>query len=122
MVLEAAVIGAGPYGLSIAAHLHHHGANIRVFGKPIETWRSHMPEGMLLKSDGFASNLSAPAHEHSLRAYCTRQAISYDDLKIPVPLSSFIAYALDFQRRFVPVVDSRSVIRVRRRGDNFELL
>jgi len=30
---------------------------IRVFGKPMETWRRHMPRGMLLKSDGFASSL-----------------------------------------------------------------
>ena len=56
MVLEVAIIGAGPYGLSIAAHLRHLGVDFRVFGKPMETWRKHMPKGMLLKSDGFASN------------------------------------------------------------------
>ena len=122
MVLQAAVIGAGPYGLSVAAHLRHLGVNFRVFGKPMETWQSHMPEGMLLKSDGFASNLSAPTHEHSLRAYCASHAISYDDLKIPVSLTTFIAYGLEFQRRFVPTVDLRSVVGLYARGDNFELI
>ena len=122
MVLEAAVIGAGPYGLSVAAHLRHLGVNFRVFGKPMETWQSHMPKGMLLKSDGFASNLSAPTHEHSLRAYCAGHSISYDDLNIPVSLTTFVAYGLEFQRRFVPTVDLRSVIGLQARGDNFELI
>jgi thioredoxin reductase len=122
MILEAAIIGAGPYGLSIAAHLHHLGVNFRVFGKPMETWRSRMPEGMLLKSDGFASNLSAPAHQHSLGAYCARHAITYDDLKIPVSLTTFIAYGLEFQRQFVPTIDLRLVIGLHARGDNFELV
>ncbi len=57
---DSAVVGAGPYGLSVAAHLHARGADFRVFGRPLDTWRSAMPRGMYLKSDGFASSLSAP--------------------------------------------------------------
>jgi len=126
--LDAAIVGAGPYGLSIAAHLSRLGTNYRVFGKPMETWRSHMPKGMLLKSDGFASSLSAPTqnhnlpNEHSLRAYCVRHAIPYDDFSIPVALTTFVDYALDFQRRFVPDVDERSVANIRASGRGFELL
>src|SRR5882762_4567762 len=109
-ILDAAIVGAGPYGLSIAAHLSRLGTNYRVFGKPMETWRNHMPKGMWLKSDGFASSLSAPTknhnlpNEHSLGAYCVRHAIPYDDFSIPVALTTFVDYALDFQRRFVPEV------------------
>ena len=33
-----------------------------------------MPAGMMLKSDGFASNLSAPGTEGTLAAYCARTA------------------------------------------------
>ena len=57
---QTAIIGAGPYGLSLAAHLAAAGADFRIFGKPLTSWRDHMPKGMMLKSDGFASNLSAP--------------------------------------------------------------
>jgi thioredoxin reductase len=99
-----------------------------VFGKPMETWRRHMPRGMLLKSDGFASSLSAPTENHqlsnghSLRAYCARRAIPYDDFSIPVALTTFVDYALDFQRRFVPDVDERSVANIRASNRGFELL
>jgi len=126
--LDVAIVGAGPYGLSIAAHLSRPGANYRVFGKPMETWRRHMPRGMLLKSDGFASSLSAPTKNrqlpngHSLRAYCARHGIPYDDFSIPVALTTFVDYAIDFQRRFVPDVDERSVANIRASDRGFELL
>lgn len=57
---RVAIIGAGPYGLSIAAHLRAYGIPFRIFGAPLDSWRRHMPVGMMLKSDGFASSLSAP--------------------------------------------------------------
>ncbi len=126
-ILDIAVVGAGPYGLSIAAHLSRLNASYRVFGKPMDTWLHHMPKGMFLKSDAFASCLSAPADnatscdDGSLRSYCARHAIPYHDLDIPVALQTFVDYALDFQRRFVPVVDQRSVMDIRGSEGAFQL-
>ena len=108
-IIDTAVVGAGPYGLSIAAHLEDRGIDFRIFGKPMTTWLNHMPKGMLLKSDGFASNLSAPTGDHTLRSFCARHDIAYDDYSIPVSLATFTDYALDFQRRFVPEIDQRLV-------------
>jgi thioredoxin reductase len=108
-IIDTAVVGAGPYGLSIAAHLKHRGIDFRIFGKPMTMWLSHMPKGMLLKSDGFASNLSAPTGDHTLRSFCARHDIAYDDYSIPVSLTTFTDYALDFQRAFVPEIDQRLV-------------
>jgi cation diffusion facilitator CzcD-associated flavoprotein CzcO len=56
-IVDVAIIGAGPYGLSIAAHLAAAGIEFRIFGSPMDTWRSSMPEGMVLKSEGNASDL-----------------------------------------------------------------
>ena len=39
VMTDVAVIGAGPYGLSLAAHLRARGADIRVFGFPMQSWR-----------------------------------------------------------------------------------
>ena len=58
--IDIAIIGAGPYGLSLAAHLNKHQVSAQVFGKQMGFWRDHMPKGMHLKSDGFASNLYDP--------------------------------------------------------------
>src|SRR5215475_15467737 len=97
------------------------GVDFRLFGKPMTTWRSHMPKGMLLKSDGFASNLSAPAGPHSLEHYCAEKGISYHDTEIPVPLEVFVDYGLAFQRRFVPGLDERLVASITRTSTGFVL-
>lgn len=116
-----AIIGAGPYGLSIAAHLRAYGVPFRIFGTPLDTWRRHMPAGMLLKSDGFASNLSAPGGQGTLAAYCAERSIPYDHTHVPVSLEVFNAYALDFQQRFVDDLEERQVTSLEREGDGFVL-
>ncbi len=42
--LNIAIVGAGPYGLSIAAHLSAAGVDHCIFGPPMEMWRNHMPQ------------------------------------------------------------------------------
>jgi len=44
---DVAIIGAGPYGLSIAAHLAALRVPFRIFGRPMENWQN-MPRGMQL--------------------------------------------------------------------------
>jgi len=58
-VIDVAIVGAGPYGLSVAAHALAAGLNARVFGRPMRAWEHHMPQGMRLKSEPAASNLAA---------------------------------------------------------------
>jgi cation diffusion facilitator CzcD-associated flavoprotein CzcO len=76
-LIDAVVIGAGPYGLSVAAHLRGLGTPFRIFGKPMVMWREHMPKGMVLKSEPFASNLSAPGDAFSLKRFCDETGRTY---------------------------------------------
>ena len=55
-IVDVAIIGAGPYGLSIAAHLRDRDVSFRIFGTPMSSWRNHMAAGTFLKSFGFASD------------------------------------------------------------------
>jgi hypothetical protein len=120
--IDIAIIGGGPYGLSIAAHLRASGASFRLFGSPMQTWRRHMPKGMALKSDGFASSLSAPDGGGALRDYCARRGLPYHDTALPVPLATFTDYALDFQRRLVPSLEDRMVTSLDGAPDGFRLV
>lgn len=118
---SVAVVGAGPYGLSIAAHLSAAGLEPCLFGDAMETWREGMPRGMVLKSEGFASSLSDPEGCFTLRHYCAERGIPYRDLGWPVPVEVFAAYGEAFARRFVPRRDARRVARISRRDGGFRL-
>lgn len=120
-VIPIAIIGAGPYGLSVGAHLRHAGVDFRIFGDPMSRWRCHMPKGMLLKSDGFGSNLSDPSRQLTLGHYCSRMGLAYGDRGVPVPLETFTGYSMDFQRQLVPDVENDLVERVDRKDDCFVL-
>jgi cation diffusion facilitator CzcD-associated flavoprotein CzcO len=100
--VDIAIIGAGPYGLSLAAHLRSSGRSVRIFGAPMQFWSQHMPRGMRLKSEGFASGLYDPEARFTLKAYCAENRLPYADVGLPVELKTFIDYGLDFQRRCVP--------------------
>ncbi|MGW3266132.1 FAD-dependent oxidoreductase [Streptomyces sp. NPDC001056] len=125
MIRPVAVIGAGPFGLSAAAHLRARGLPVRVFGEPMVSWRAHMPEGMLLKSTPAASSLHCPRPGHTLADYCAaagiRRLVGDEDI---IPVETFIGYGEWFQRRLVPDLERVRVVSVepgREAGGGFEL-
>ena len=95
--VDVAIVGAGPYGLSLAAHLRRPGLSFRQFGLPMQLWRDDMPAGMFLKSQGFASNLSDPEGTHTLEAFCRATGRPYAGYGLPVALDTFVSL-----RRVVP--------------------
>jgi Pyridine nucleotide-disulphide oxidoreductase len=97
-VTDVAIVGAGPYGLSVAAHLRRSGLSVRQFGLPMRLWRASMPRGMYLKSQGFASNLSDPDAAFTLGAFCRSSGRPYAGYGLPVPLDTFVAYGAWFQQ------------------------
>jgi thioredoxin reductase len=119
--VDIAIIGAGPYGLSLAAHLRGSGRSVRIFGSPMHFWSHHMPQGMRLKSEGFASSLYDPDLKFTLKDYCAENGLPYADIGLPVPLETFIAYGLEFRRRFVPEVTDVQVTSLVQRAGVFEL-
>lgn len=120
-MLTTAIIGAGPYGLSVAAHFRRNGIPFRIFGRPMDSWLAHMPKGMMLKSDGFASNIYDPANAFTLRQFCAERGIAYADAGMPVRLETFTAYGLAFKDRMVPELEDKLVVRVDRMPDGFQL-
>jgi cation diffusion facilitator CzcD-associated flavoprotein CzcO len=118
--VDVAIVGAGPYGLSLGAHLRAAGVPFRQFGLPMQLWRETMPAGMLLKSQAYASNLSDPARRHTLRAFCESTGRDYADYGLPVPLETFVAYGDWFQRTEIPHLEELMVLDVTRAGEHDE--
>jgi thioredoxin reductase len=119
--VDVAIVGAGPYGLSLAAHLRAAGVSFRQFGLPMHLWQSSMPAGMFLKSQGFASNLSSPDGKHTLEAFCAATDRPYRSYGLPVPLDTFVAYGLWFQHELVPDLEQTLVTEVVPKDGHYEV-
>jgi FAD-dependent urate hydroxylase len=115
------IVGAGPYGVSIAAHLQSKGIDFRIFGISMHRWRAQMPIGMFLKSEGRGSGLSDPTGHHTLARYCTEEGLPYGEWGEPVSRDIFVRYALSFQRNLVPNLEKPMVTTVRKSHETFDL-
>ena len=105
--LDVAIVGAGPYGLSMAAHLP--AKRVRVFGEPMRTWRRLMPPDMIMRSTWERSNLSDPNEQGRLADWA--RATGRPRVE-PLPLRMFLEYSEWFRERFVKEVDASSVVGV----------
>jgi FAD-dependent urate hydroxylase len=112
-VIDVLVIGAGPFGLSISAHLRHHGIEHTIVGRTMDTWRAHMPLGLFLKSEPYGSVISAATRGHDLKTYAGLHGFDdYADRIGPLSLERFLGYADWFAGRLVPCVRDLTVTSV----------
>lgn len=120
-MINVAIVGAGPYGLSVAAHCKGNGIPFRIFGRLMDSWVNHMPKGMMLKSDGFASNIYDPANEYPIGKFCAENGIEYGDTGVPVKLDTFTGYGSAFQKRMVPELEDQQVVGLEQVPGGFRL-
>jgi hypothetical protein len=116
---DVVVVGAGPYGLSVAAHLNACGVNVRVFGESMSFWDRHMPEGMCLRSPWEASQLSDPARSLTIDAF---QTATGERVSRPIPIRRFVAYGHWFQSRAVPNLEQRKVVEIEKNTLGFRVV
>jgi thioredoxin reductase len=112
--IEVAIIGAGPYGLSLAAHLNAKGVPNRIFGEPMRSWKL-MPKGMFLKSLGFATSLSVPEAGMDFPSWLKERGRESFD---PIGYADFAEYGEWVQKKYVPNVEPVDVTRLARNGGN----
>lgn len=117
--LDVAIIGAGPYGLSIAAHLRAARVEHRIFGAPMQAWADHMPPGMNLKTDARSSDLSDPAGRATFGRFCEERGLAADGAV--VPLATFLAYGQAFAARFAPEAENKRLVRLDRAVGGLEI-
>jgi FAD-dependent urate hydroxylase len=116
---QVAIVGAGPYGLSAAAHLKSRGIEVRVFGQPMEFWDRRMPTGMLLRSPRVASTISDPQSRFTLEAY---EDATGTKANLRVHRETFVDYGKWFQNRAVGDLDCRSVDLIRKDAEIFSIV
>jgi cation diffusion facilitator CzcD-associated flavoprotein CzcO len=106
-LVDVAIVGAGPYGLSIASHLRRTNVTFRIFGKPMRFWLD-MPSGLFLKSFGFATTIANP-ERLTYDGWCRERGLETCE---PCSMESFAEYGLWLQRQLVPEVETEEVVGI----------
>jgi lysine/ornithine N-monooxygenase len=116
--VAVAIIGAGPYGLSVAAHLAALGVEHRVFGRPMQFWSQIASAGnrRYLKSYCFGTNISTPVPGYSFADYSKPRGLETFE---PCSIGDFADYGRWFQQHNVSHVEPVEVVRVERAAGDF---
>lgn len=90
------IVGAGPFGLAMAAHAGHLGIDHLNVGRPMEFWKRHMPAGMLLRSasDWHLDTLG----KDTIEAFLAERGQVPNDVE-PLSMDLYLRYAAWFGER-----------------------
>jgi hypothetical protein len=115
-----AIIGAGPYGLSLAAHLASRGIENRIFGHPMQFWSEIADAGgeRYLKSFCFGTNISTTKPGFTFSDYSRPRGLETFE---PCSIKDFADYGRWFQTKNVTWAQLNSVALLARQADGFIL-
>ena len=118
--VPVAIIGAGPYGLSLAAHLAARKLEHRIFGHPMLFWSQIANAGAdrYLKSYCFGTNISTPVPGFSFADYSAPRGLETFE---PCSIGDFAAYGLWFQEKNIPWVEPVDIESVSKDGNGFKV-
>jgi lysine/ornithine N-monooxygenase len=116
--VAVAIIGAGPYGLSLAAHLAARNVKHRIFGHAMLFWSqiAAAGTGRYLKSYCFGTDISTPNSGFTFADYSKPRGLETFE---PCAIGDFAAYGRWFQEHNVPWVEPLEVVHVVRQADGF---
>ena len=90
---DLVIIGAGPYGLSLAAHAAKAGLDVEICGYPMDFWQSKMPPQMFIRTLPDYTSFSDPENRYTLACYQEEKGM---ELSYPIPRRVFVDYGMWF--------------------------
>lgn len=110
------IVGAGPFGLAMAAEAQARGIPHIVVGEPMSFWRKHMPAGMVLRS-ACDWHLD-PAGAATIERFLATRGQAPSDVE-PLPLDTYLEYARWFEQSKGIRARRAKVTRLDRHEDGF---
>jgi thioredoxin reductase len=87
----------------------------------MDTWLEHMPAGMFLKSEPYASDMASPKSGYDIEAFSRHKGVEYQARLGPLSLERFSDYAKWYAASLVPDVADDLVTRISAVDDGFHV-
>ncbi len=121
MKTRVLIVGAGPYGVSIACELHRRGVPFVIAGEPFSLWFDNTLDNMAIRSDWHSSEIFTHDRVYDVRAFLQRHRP--DDwqqlLGDRLPVGVFRDYLRDVLARLPFAIRPELVQKVQREGEGF---
>lgn len=111
------IVGAGPFGLAMAAQAQALGIDSVLIGRPMSFWKKHMPEGMVLRS-GCNWHLD-PTERDTIERFLETRGQNPSDVE-PLSLALYLEYAEWFEQAKGIRSKPLQVVGLDRRNGHFE--
>jgi FAD-dependent urate hydroxylase len=118
-MIDLAIIGAGPYGISLAAHAAARGLDYRLFGPPMHFWRERMPQNMFIRTNPAYVNLSDSEGRFTLERFAEKTGAK---LEQPLPRPLFVRYAMWFADQTHVAFEHELIVQLRCIAGGYKLL
>lgn len=74
-MIPVLIVGAGPYGLSLANYMSELGLDFKIIGKPMELWRNHTFTDASLRSEMATSEIAHPHRTYSIQNFRAKNGL-----------------------------------------------
>jgi hypothetical protein len=95
-MLDLVIVGAGPYGISLAANASAQQLSHRMFGQPMSFWKEGMPQNMYVRTPYQFVSFSDYESRYTMERFAEETDAVLD---YPLQRSSFIQYASWFMKK-----------------------
>jgi len=87
----------------------------------MDTWKSHMPVGMNMRSEPYGSDMAAPKGGYDVATYCHDRNLDYVDRLGPLTMARFLEYSDWYTDELVPDIEDLTVTKVVPTNGGFEV-
>lgn len=95
-MLDLIIIGAGPFGISLAAHAQASGLSYKLLGYPMDFWKNQMPQNMFIRTPHDFVSLSDPNDAYTIHRFAEETG---EEAVTPLPRTVFVKYAMWFAEK-----------------------
>ncbi|MBT3228416.1 MAG: NAD(P)-binding domain-containing protein [Candidatus Marinimicrobia bacterium] len=120
LMIPVLIVGAGPYGLSLANYMSAMGQEFKIIGKPMELWKKHTFSDASLRSEMATSEIAHPQNAYSIQNFRSQNGLDIGKSSERINVREYRQY-VDWVLAAIPYkIQPEYLSNLSQRGDCFQ--